>query len=299
MLKYFLLLGIMLTSLSPVFSQEDEPAILFDDFSYTDTDELSANGWIIRTEEGWPGVPGAIWNAEAVTIEDHADEPDNRVVQMVSTTDGTTTTQTQLCHARKFYEGTYASRVHFTNEPRTGEDGDQIVQTFYMISPLEYDLAPNYSEMDFEYLPNGGWGMPTNVLFSTTWESFRPEPNWVADNTSDWIEDEFSGWHTLVIQVANEEVKYYVDGELFGEHGDEYYPEEPMSFNYNLWFIRGGQINSDELREYVEQIDWAFYVADTILSPEEVEAQVAALREDETSFIDTVPATDLESPCNF
>ncbi len=33
--------------------------ILFDDFSYAGQRNLKKNGWIIRTEAGWPGVPGA------------------------------------------------------------------------------------------------------------------------------------------------------------------------------------------------------------------------------------------------
>ena len=36
-------------------------AMLFDDFSYTDKQQMKQNGWIIRTEAGWPGVPGATW----------------------------------------------------------------------------------------------------------------------------------------------------------------------------------------------------------------------------------------------
>src|SRR5207249_8703800 len=33
--------------------------VLFDDFSYVSTAQLSAHGWIVRTKPGWPGVPGA------------------------------------------------------------------------------------------------------------------------------------------------------------------------------------------------------------------------------------------------
>ena len=32
--------------------------MLFDDFSYSDKQQMKKNGWIIRTEAGWPGVPG-------------------------------------------------------------------------------------------------------------------------------------------------------------------------------------------------------------------------------------------------
>jgi hypothetical protein len=74
-----------------------------------------------------------------------------------------------------------------------------------------------------------------------------------------------------------------------------------MSMNFNLWFINGGQINSDEQRDYVEQVDWAFFAGNVALSPEEVEARVADLREQDVTFTDTVPEWEppLESPCNF
>ena len=31
--------------------------ILFDDFSYANKEQLKKNGWIVRTVDGWPGVP--------------------------------------------------------------------------------------------------------------------------------------------------------------------------------------------------------------------------------------------------
>lgn len=280
-------------------AQSDEAAILFDDFNYTahDDPQLSENGWIVRAGEGWPGVEGAIWRAENVSFLD--DEEGNRLLQMASSTDGSETYQTQICHQRKYYEGTYAARVRFSDAPAFGEDGDQIVQTFYLISPQEYDLDPMYSELDYEYLPNGGWGMPENTFFMTTWETFRLDP-WLADNHSTDIEST-EGWHTLVIQIADGDITYFVDGEATAEHGSRFYPEVPMSINFNLWFIQGGQLDSDEMREYIEQIDWVFFAAETVLSPEEVLAQVEDFRAEDVTFSDSVPEweTPLVSPCNF
>ncbi|MBZ0287244.1 MAG: hydrolase, partial [Anaerolineae bacterium] len=84
--------------------------ILFDDFNYTAADDpaLSDNGWIVRTVDGWPGVPGAIWRAENVAFVDDLEIEGNRLMQMTSSADGDNTYQTQVCQARKFYEGTYA-----------------------------------------------------------------------------------------------------------------------------------------------------------------------------------------------
>ncbi len=47
----------------------------------------------------------------------------------------------------------------------------------------------------------------------------------------------FAGWHTLLLQVSGGQIKYYIDGTLMATHGGIYYPETPMSINFNLWFI--------------------------------------------------------------
>jgi hypothetical protein len=192
--------------------------ILFDDFAYTDRQGLIDNGSIIRTAPGWPGVPNAVWGRNNVSFVDDEAQADNRLLRMTSSTNGTAARQTQFCHQRKYLEGTYAARVRFTDEPVSGTDGDQVVQTFYLISPLKAPMDPDYSEIDFEYLPNGGWGSDTS-LHMTTWETFSPEPNWKMDNQSDSTEGSYAGWHTLVVQVGNGQVKYYVDDVLRASQG--------------------------------------------------------------------------------
>ncbi|HEX2908649.1 MAG TPA: glycoside hydrolase family 16 protein [Phototrophicaceae bacterium] len=299
-LALILLLLLSLTAAHTQTADTPETPLFFDDFSYMGTADpaFTGHGWIVRTGKGWPGVPDARWWAKGITIVPDADAADNRLVQLVSTTNGKRTRQTQLCQERKFFEGMYASRVRFSDAPVSGPDGDNIVQTFYQISPLAADLDPDYSELDFEYLPNGGWGTTGPNFFVTTWETFQQEP-WIAENQSGQVAASFDGWHTLVLQVADGEVAYYVDGDLLDTHSGEYYPEVPMALNYNLWFIRDGLIDSTEERQYQQQIDWTFYMADTVLTPDEVLAQVAELRAGGVNFTDTIPATELESPCNF
>ncbi|HKY26753.1 MAG TPA: glycoside hydrolase family 16 protein [Pyrinomonadaceae bacterium] len=277
--------------------------ILFDDFSYPEKKELTKNGWIIRTVEGWPGIPGATWSAAGVSILKDPNQPGNWILRMTSGTDGTAenTTQTQICHHRKYLEGTYAARVRFTDSPVSGPGGDQLVQSFYTISPLKAPMDLDYSELDFEYLPNGGWGIDGPTLYATTWETFSPEPNWKKDNVFETIRVSQAGWHTLVMQVVNQKVRYFVDGKLFIEHGGEYYPEDTMSINFNLWFIRDGMVKAKEPRQYQEDIDWVFFQAYTGLTPEKVEAAVANMRRHSVKFRDTVPpkVPALTSPCNF
>ena len=74
-----------------------------------------------------------------------------------------------------------------------------------------------------------------------------------------------------------------------------------MSINFNLWFIRDGMTKSTDRRSYQEDIDWVFFQANTDLTPQQVEAAVAAMRRSSRSFRDTVPpkVPALVSPCNF
>ena len=284
-----------------ISSQAAAPAaILFEDFSYTNKEQLKKNGWIIRTEAGWPGVPGATWSENGVSL--HKDGG-VQFVRMTSSTEGTgaTTTQTQICQQRKYFEGTYAARVRFTDAPVSGPGGDQIVESFYTIAPLKAPMDPDYSELDWEYLPNGGWGIDGPTLYSTTWETFSPEPNWKKDNVFKTANGSQAGWHTLVTQVMNQKVRYFLDGKLFAEHGGEYFPEDTMSINFNLWFIRDAMTKATERRQYHEDIDWVFFQANTALTPEQVEAEVGALRRKSVRARDTVPPKSpaLKSPCNF
>lgn len=292
----------LLVSGTPVATKSAEQ-ILFDDFSYTGKAQLKRNGWIVRTVPGWPGVPGAIWAEEGVSLMNDPDQRNNRILRMTSATDGpgAKTTQTQICHQRKYLEGTYAARVRFTDAPVSGPGGDQIVQSFYTISPLKAPMDLDYSELDYEYLPNGGWGIDGPTLYATTWETFSPEPNWKKDNVFQSANGSQAGWHTLVTQVADQKVRYFVDGKLFAEHGGNYYPEDTMSINFNLWFIRDGMKQVNERRQYQEDIDWVFHQAGVALTPEQVEAAVATMRRKAIKFRDTVPAKSpaLKSPCDF
>ena len=140
----------------PAISQErrstkNSSQTLFDDFSYSNYKQLARHGWIIRTAPGWPGVPGAIWGNTGVSFPADQEQRGNRVLRMISSTDGTgaNTYQTQICHQRKYLEGTYAARVRFVDRPNDGPSGDQLVESFYTISPLKAPWDPDYSELDF------------------------------------------------------------------------------------------------------------------------------------------------------
>lgn len=134
----------------------------------------------------------------------------------------------------------------------------------------------------------------------TTWETVRIEP-WLADNASNFVVQDQDGWRTLVLQVKDGRVRYYVNGKLAAEHGGNHYPDSPMSINFNLWFINGGLMSLNDQRSYQEDIDWVFHQRGMQLTPEEVDQQVRMLRESDLHFADTVPemSPPLDSPCDL
>src|SRR5258705_12822369 len=151
--------------------EESSSQVMFDDFNYTKHEQLTMHGWIVRTAPGWPGVPGAIWAKEGVSFLSDPDQQGNRILRMISSTGGpgSTTNQTQIFHQRKYLEGTYGARVRFTDNPLSGTGGDQMVESFYTISPLKAPMDLDYSELDFEDLPNGGlWYCETHSSWCTS-----------------------------------------------------------------------------------------------------------------------------------
>jgi hypothetical protein len=295
--------AIALLALAPALGCADmgkRSHVLFDDFTYASTADLAPHGWIMRTAPGWPGVPGALWGAESFSLDDDPSLGGNKILRMSSITagKGARTRQSQLCHERKYLEGTYAARVRFTDDAASGRDGDQIVETFYLISPLKAPMDPDYSEIDFEYLPNGGWGHAEPSLRGTTWETFQAEPM-IDDNISTKKAGALGGFHTLVVQVASGRVRYFLDGSALADHEGRFYPEAPMSINFNLWFIEEGLIVGSDARRYEEDIDWVFFRRDDVLPPETVESEVTDMRRRHVKFRDTVPPSGLPSPCDF
>jgi hypothetical protein len=287
---------------APVSNGSAEPQVFFDDFSYPDTAAFARNGWIARSGTGHPGLPGATWSPAGVSFQDDPAQPGNRVLRMTSETDGTGAgaRQVQICYQRKYLEGTYAARVHFRDSAVSGPDGDQLVQSFYTISPRRSPENPEYSELDFEYHHNGGWGASTPSMFMTSWNTHKVEPG-TARNASGRTRGSLEGWHTLLIQVANGEVDYLIDGEPYAHHGGQEYPIVPMSINFNQWFIEDGVLDSREPRQYGEEIDWVFHQANAVLSTKEVEQRVADFRQRKLPFVDSVPphSPPLPSPCDI
>jgi len=305
-----LLPGIAITTLALCSTQylhaepfgEKQADIMFDDFSYKALADAEKNGWVARTQQGHPGIKNAVWWSEGITFHQDQTDPQNTVMRLTSKTDGTAvnTRHTQICHQRKYREGTYAARVYFNDKPDFGIDGDGVVETFYTISPLEFPMDKNYSEMDFEYLANGGWGEKETALWSTSWETFQLEP-WTKVNAFDTYKKGFQGWNTLVLQVFNNQIKYFVNGELFSEHGADVFPEVAMSVNFNLWFIPEQVMAERTMRQYHQEVDWVYFNAEQALSSEQVIQTVASLRAKGIKQTDTIPdwSPKLDSYCGL
>lgn len=122
------------------------------------------------------------------------------------------TKQTEvLTKALKFKNGTYAARVKFRDVPKSGPDGDHLVQTFFTINDLKAPMADDYAEYDFEYLPNGGWGEPSNIRYTTSWETYNPDP-WQAVNQHTESRQSYGGWHDLVLTIGDSSIRYSSTG---------------------------------------------------------------------------------------
>jgi hypothetical protein len=270
--------------------------VVFDDFDYSShTDPaITTNKWSVRTNSGGPGIPGAAWPAENVSFPTVDGQ---KSLQLTSWTDGTAagTAQSEfLSNSLRFYEGTYASRVKFADAPVSGNDGDHLVETFFTITPLHAPMDPDYGEIDFEYLPNGGWGEPSNIMYQTTWETYQAEP-WQAVNTHGQQRQSFDGWHDLVFTVSAGKVTYYIDGQRMAEHGEPYYPETPMSVNFNLWFIDAAA-HTGGRSTYRQAVDYFYYAGGEVLSPAEAKNRVETYRAAGTSHADTLTRVCSGSP---
>jgi hypothetical protein len=281
-------------------TRPESTELFFDDFSQPTLQALAHDGWTVRDKAGHPGIAGAAWGArDAVSLVDDPAQRGNRLLRLQARTDGTPqgTSQAQVCHQRKVLAGTYAARVRFSDAPVEGPDGDVVVQTFYAVGPLRFDFDPEYSEIDWEYLPNGGWGDPRTRLYGVTWQTVRLDP-WLAYNQPQERFSALDGWHVLVMQVADGRTHWFLDGEPFAEHGGRNHPVSPMALSFNLWFSPGGLLPAGTTRVYRQDVDWVFHARNRVLSPAEVLAAVQALRRSGTTRTDSVPATNPPLPSN-
>ncbi|WNG27177.1 hydrolase [Cystobacter fuscus] len=270
----------------------------FDDFSYTSASDTNfRNWWNVRNDSNWTGPGpepeyGAPWAASNVSIVTDSAVSGNKLLRLQTSTSGTNATTAQAevsSKSRKFKFGTYAARVKFNNTPLSGTRyfADKPVETFFTIT--NYVLNdPNYSEQDFEYMPNGGWGRGnTSTLWMTSWEDTQLSVE-DADRVSDWNSNDYSGWHTLVLQVSSTGIYYYIDGALLTSHTQlKYLPETNQSIYFNIWFAELDRTQTSS-RAYHQEADWVYFAKDAVLTPAEVTSRIAGFRTAGTARKDTV-----------
>jgi hypothetical protein len=277
-----------------------EAGTLFDNFHYSGPRDpaLNKHGWVVRTSSGGPGILST-WKSSAVSFpavsgaQGGPGGKDGQVLNLRAATDGTKagTTQAEIQSVDvPFFTGTYAARIHFTDDPTVGTNGDPINEDFYMISPRD----AKYSEIDAEYQPNGGWGAPGPRLDTTTWysafncgTSTTSESVYGCDRTTKVNKISLAGWHTLVITAAKGVVTYSMDGQVLYTSSGKYYPREPMSANFNTWFVDLKTPISGK-RQWDMQVNWFYYNSTQAMSPSQVEKTVNGLYASGTNYVNTI-----------
>ena len=97
----------------------------------------------------------------------------------------------------------------------------------------------------------------------------------------------YGGLWRLSFVVQDQEVDYYIDGDLYATHGGANYPVSLMSICFNLWFSTVS--DAQTARDWVEDIDWVVHVKDIALDRDEVEDLVTTLRDEGIVRVDNVP----------
>jgi len=254
---------------------------LFDNFHYTDVADpaVTANGWQARTDGGGPGI-ASTWSADAISFPANRKAQGGQVLQLQVTTDGTRqgTQQAELIGIdNTFLTGTIAVRIHFTDQPADGRNGDHIIESFCTISPKS--TSERYNELDFEYQPNGGWGAPGPKLDTTSWRSATR-----GDRTTRALHRHLAGWHTLMITAVDGTVTYSVDGRPVFRSSGKTFPREPMRIHLNTWLVDlpfAGQ------RTWNMQVNWIYSVAGKAVRVAEVQSAVDGFYSNGINYINT------------
>lgn len=291
---------------------EELSDIFFDDFSYTNTEDLEKNGnWDVQEGTGRrPGNRSWGWSADNVVLMKDKNDADNTIVRLKASTEGNkNVTQSQIrYYEEKFGPGVYVARVWLYDDvmEAEGDKGtgawnaqDQALSTFFTINRIQAPSWEPYHESDFEYLFNGGWGGGEKTMWFTTWNQYalatssQGQTNQVT--TSNNERRSLDGqWRVLTIQIDEDgRTTYYIDGEIKASHANKDNIIGPQSIAFNLWFIGGGQDSISGKRTYWEDIDWVYYTSDTSVTTEEVVSNVAALKTIDVDHMDDIPSPDI------
>ncbi|MFE1952604.1 cellulose binding domain-containing protein [Streptomyces sp. NPDC059524] len=257
--------------------------VLFDDFAYTGPDDkaLAAHNWEARDGEGGPGIKDS-WSKKAVTFPSGESGASGQVVRLEAATDGTKkgTVQSEFHTVRPvFREGTLAARVYFGNTPVRGKDGDHVSPALFAISPDH--KSKKYSELDFEYMPNGGWGRYGPILDTTSWRSSED-----LDRVTEPHTRKLEGWHILTMTAVDDKVTYAVDGKKLYTSGKAYFPRESMTVNFSNWFV---DLPFQGKRSWEVKVDWVYLKSGAAVPADEAAEAAAGLAAQGTPYVNTLP----------
>lgn len=275
---------------SPTPAAPAAEGVLFDDFRYSGPADpaLASNGWRVRTDGGGPGIRGT-WSAANVSFpaatggKAGSDDP-GQALQLRVTSDGTKggTKQAELQRAEPdFFTGTVAARVYFSDKPTSGRNGDHINESFFTISSIGRSEKESYSELDYEYMPNGGWGAPGPRLDTTSWRSGKQ-----GDRTTRTQKLSLKGWHTMMITAVDGTVTYSVDGRKLFTHGGKYFPRERMGIHFSAWLV---DLPFKGKRTWDMKVDWLYCKAGQAVSRAEAEKAAAGFSAAGTNHVNTLP----------
>lgn len=253
----------------PVTAPPD--GVMFDNFHYTGPADpaLAANGWKARTEGGGPGIRST-WSADAISFPADPTAQGGQALQLRTSTDGTKrgTRQAELLSTGDVFDtGTLAARIYFTDKPADGRNGDHLNEAFCAISSSS--ASTKYSELDFEYQPNGGWGARGPKLDVTSWRSAKQ-----GDRATRAVAGNLQGWHIVMITVADKVVTYSIDGRKVFSSDGKSYPRELMRIQFSTWLV---DLPFTGKRTWDMRVNWIYAKAGQAMSLTDVKHAVDGL----------------------
>ncbi|MFA6618169.1 MAG: glycoside hydrolase family 16 protein [Candidatus Neomarinimicrobiota bacterium] len=281
-----------LLCLSSLYASE-----FFDDFSYKNTldPKLNEHGWTII--DGIDSPPrNAHYKKTYVSFEEDPNDINNSFITLKASCRHSVESMrlSRIESDLRFFEGTYATRIHFDNQLRKTKDGN--IQAFYTISSSLTEGTAEYSECDFEYLPYDVWnrqGKTKPAFYLTSWETYISEQG-LEDFAQYSDHKRLKGWHLIVIQIMNGQVTYYLDNSKtplatlkISDKGSDTYPESIMKIAFANWITKTNPKKNTH-RSSTIKVDWVYHIENQALSLNEVYRRVRLLQKDDIRFIDSL-----------
>ncbi len=246
-------------------------AVFFDDFCYTDANQMNKAGYFLD-------YPTAFWNNDG----SKAEFEDSKMILHATRYAGNSGEPDDTARVQSTFkvgpEGTYAARIKFNATGRHGfrETNDQ---DFYAIN-REYgnDI---YAEVDFEYLSPCGWpndsgpGLfyPGGLQLNSWKMKYCEKENPNEEQAPITLDVDLDGaFKIFIFQVTEDRegrrVRFFVEGvdgasNRYPNFNPGFAPDSPMLIEFSNWFSGDNEYNVE--RTYTMEVDWLYYSADPAL----------------------------------